>query len=344
MTVMNCFIVFVDGNVDRLVCTAHARTHSNNHTHVCAHVRSLTHEPMHARTLACTHARPHARRPSRLTAQVPLAVQLMGSLLVSVLLLGFKLTSFKEIVSTVERAKELKVNVALLQKQLEAEELALWLADVAYDTKRRTDTILAIESGEGPCCDTAEDEAISKSLETFALFEASSSIPVIIKHAATIDRAEAKHVKGSGHLLVRSEALIRGVTPPQLVAFTLNFDSRYTMSTLTPDVDVRHEIIETRSAHHTVGFYRWRLPGVSDRTFLMSFIAKKVKDAPVTYVLAVVPLPRHGLVTAKDEAGAVRAECHRTWRFIEEGPGLTRVVRCNVLRCATSVAQFRRRV
>ena len=293
-------------------------------TRVCA----LTYTHTHARTHAHTRERPNIHRYPPQAAHRNAATcdfQVMGSLLVSVLLLGFKLNSLKEIVQTIQRAKELAVNVALQQRQLEGEELSLWDVNTAYDTKHRADRILAIESAQGPSCSAAESELVAEGLGMFAVFETSSTLAAMMKHVATIDRAETKHDQASGLLLGRSEAVIRGATPPQLAAYCLNFDSRYVLSILNPDVDLRNETIEIRSAHHTIGFYRGKATGVSDRTFLFSAIAKKVVDEPVTYVVVVVPIPKHANITAKDEAKAVRAENRRTFRFTEEAPGLTRV-------------------
>jgi hypothetical protein len=293
---------------------------------------NLPHEPIpHARPRARTHTVPHTPdvhtdtpgRPTEMPATCK--VQVMGSLLVSVLLLGFKLNSLKEIVQTIQRAKELKVNVALQQRQLEGEELALWDANAAYDTRHRADRTLAIESAQGPSCNAAESELVAEGLGMFAVFETSSTLAAMMKHVATIDQAETKHDEASGHLLGRSEAVIRGATPLQLAAYCLNFDSRYVLSTLNADVDLRNETIEIRSAHHTIGFYRGKITGASDRTFLFSAIAKKVADDPVTYVVVVMPISKHAKITAKDEAKAVRAENRRTFRFTEEAPGLTRV-------------------
>ena len=47
---------------------------------------------------------------------------MLASLLVSVLMVSFKLNSAKEIVQTIERRQELKVNLSMVRRQLEIED------------------------------------------------------------------------------------------------------------------------------------------------------------------------------------------------------------------------------
>ena len=60
--------------------------------------------------------------------------QVLASLLVSVLLVGIKVTGAKEIVQLIERQKELKANLAMLQIVLEDENKTAWIGDVAHDS------------------------------------------------------------------------------------------------------------------------------------------------------------------------------------------------------------------
>ncbi len=93
-----------------------------------------------------------------------------------------------------------------------------------------------------------------------------------------------------------------------------------------PAVDVNTDMVQRVSAHHTVIFNRKKLGlGLSDRTFLNSLIAKKVAEEPPTYMLVVVSIPSHPKITAKDEAGAVRAENFRSFYFTEVAPGRTKI-------------------
>ena len=56
-------------------------------------------------------------------------------MLVSVLLVGIKLTAAKEIVQVIERRKELKANIALLQLKLALEDKLTWIDDAKHDAK-----------------------------------------------------------------------------------------------------------------------------------------------------------------------------------------------------------------
>ena len=72
-------------------------------------------------------------------------MQVLASLLISVLLVGFKLNAAKEIVQIIERRKELKSNLLLLTRRLEDEARALWIDDVKSDMKPRKTKIAAME-------------------------------------------------------------------------------------------------------------------------------------------------------------------------------------------------------
>ena len=54
-------------------------------------------------------------------------------------------------------------------------------------------------------------------------------------------------------------------------------------------------------------------------------MASKVADDPVTYVVAMVPIAHHDLLTPKDEAGAVRAENCRSFVLTQVAPGVTKI-------------------
>ena len=72
--------------------------------------------------------------------------QVVASLLVSVLALGFKLNELPLIVQMNQRRNELKANLILLQRQLELEDLVIWLDQTALDTAHRQEWIAAMES------------------------------------------------------------------------------------------------------------------------------------------------------------------------------------------------------
>jgi hypothetical protein len=56
--------------------------------------------------------------------------QVVASLLVSAVLLGFKLSALKRLVQVNQRRTELQAALILLEPEVEAEKLAVWLADV----------------------------------------------------------------------------------------------------------------------------------------------------------------------------------------------------------------------
>ncbi len=76
------------------------------------------------------------------------------------------------------------------------------------------------------------------------------------------------------------------------------------------------------------------------RTFLNSFIAKRVAEHPQTYIMVAIPIPSHPKLSAKDEAGAVRAENFRSFRMTEVAPGRTRLEYVCSLDLRGSIPQF----
>ena len=63
--------------------------------------------------------------------------QVVASLLVSVVLLGFKSSALKRLAGVAQRRSELLAALASLQPKLEEEDLAVWLDDVEHDTAQR---------------------------------------------------------------------------------------------------------------------------------------------------------------------------------------------------------------
>jgi hypothetical protein len=242
-------------------------------------------------------------------------------LLVSVLLVGIKLNAAKELVQVIERRKELTANIAALRWQLENEDKVSWIDDVVCDTARRNDRIAAMPLAQ---YSTAETEAIEQCKGMLALFEGHDAGTTQLKHSATITRLETKLDAAGRLLLGRAEAQFRA-DPRDIAAFFLNLDSRFMalLDASNPNM-VRFESTSV-NAHHTIAFGRYSGPGVSDRTFLMSVIAKQLAAEPLTYAVAVVPIPRHDIVSAKDEAHAVRAEVYRSYKLTKEAPGVTKL-------------------
>jgi hypothetical protein len=247
----------------------------------------------------------------------------VASLLVSVLVLGSKITVLKDLHQVTQRRKELKANLASLVEKLEAEKLVLWLDDVTHDTEQRTDRITAMVSAPGS--NMLENALIEKGLAMFAVFESSSVGVKQLAHSATTMFSETKLDEATHLLLGRSAARIRA-TPQEIVAYMFSYDSRHAASLTDPTMWVRSEVLQHVHAHHTVVFARLKLgAGLSHRTFLASLVAKRAADDPPTYVLVGAPIASHDKITRKDEAGAVRAENWRTFRLTEEAPGVTKL-------------------
>ncbi len=247
---------------------------------------------------------------------------MLGSLLLSVLLVGIKLTAANEIVQSITRRKELKANLLLLQVSLEDEDKKSWIEDVTHDTTQRRDRILELGSASGLSCTTTEKEILQKGAAMLAVFEASSTGLKQLEHSESIMYSETKLDEATHLLLGRAAAMVRA-TPQEIVAYCLNYDSRHIQS--RPGANVRAEVLQHVNAHCTIVFNRVRAPGMSDRTFLTSTVAHRVADDPPTYVLVGAPIAHHPKITPKDEKGAVRAENCRAFRLTEVAAGITKL-------------------
>ena len=112
--------------------------------------------------------------------------------MVSVVLLGFKLSALKRLVQVNQRRTELKASLVSLQPAVEAEKLAVWLADVEHDAKQRKDRTAAMDSAAGRVYNMLEAELLAKGADMFAVFEASSASAKQLTHSATVLYSEAK--------------------------------------------------------------------------------------------------------------------------------------------------------
>ena len=149
---------------------------------------------------------------------------MLASLLVSVLMVGFKLNSAKEIVQTIERRQELKVNLSMVRRLLEIEDTKAWIEDVEFDTKQREDRIADVhaelESASDQVHDLLEDALIAKGPSMFAIFEATSAGAKKLKHSALIMYSETKLDEATGLLFGRAAVMVRA-TPKEIVAHFL---------------------------------------------------------------------------------------------------------------------------
>ena len=256
---------------------------------------------------------------------------MLGSLLVSVLLVGMKLTAANEIVQIIERRKELKTNLSLLQPKVEKEALVVFLDDIHHDATQRQAKVGELASPSGRVYSTMEDGAIETLLRMLRPFEGGS---------ASVNRSETKHDAATGRLYGHAVLEVRA-DPLDIVAFMLSTDSRYLQSSNAANPRmVRYDTLEHVNAHHTICFVRYNAPGVKDRTFINAFIAKQLADNPPTYAVVVVPIPSHDKIGPEDEAGAVRAENFRGFRFTAAAPGVSRLEYCCSLDLRGRIPQF----
>ncbi len=263
---------------------------------------------------------------------------MVASLLVSVVLLGFKLNALKRLVQVNQRRTELQAALVSLRPKLEAEKLAVWLADVEHDAKQRKDRIAAMDSVAGCVYNELEAELLAKGADMFEAFEASSAGAKQLTHSATVLYSETKLDAATGLLYGRAAAMVRA-SPPEIVAYLLNYDSRFMQSTFDPAVFVRCELLHNVNAHHAIVFNRVKATGISNRIFVNSVVAKKVEDDPPTYLLVSLPIEQHDKITAKDEKGAVRAEASRAFKLTEVAAGITKLEYTCSLKLQGSVPQ-----
>jgi hypothetical protein len=177
----------------------------------------------------------------------------------------------------------------------------------------------------GSVYDMSEAELLAKGADMFAAFEASSAGAKQLTHSATLMYSETKLDEATHLLLGRAAAMVRA-TPREIVAFCLDYDSRYLQSTSDPNVSVRSDVVEKVNAHQMIAFNRIKLgAGLSQRTLLNSTVAKKVADDPPTYMVVSLPIAQHDKITTKDEKGAVRAEACRAFKLTEVAAGITKL-------------------
>ena len=245
--------------------------------------------------------------------------------MVSVVLLGFNLSALKRLVQVNQRRTELQAALVLLKPKAEEEELAVWLDDVEHDMAQRQARIAEMASPSGRVYTTMENGAGARCAGMLEWFDSSSEGVTRLTRPVSIMRLETKTDPATRRLMDRVEANIRA-DPRDVVAYILNLDSRIVQSVTAADANlVRFECLGAVNAHHTVGFGRFKAPGVMDRTFLNSLIAKHVAEDPPTFEVAVVAVPRHEKIVPKDEVGAIRAEVYRSFRITEVAPGTSKL-------------------
>ena len=132
--------------------------------------------------------------------------------------------------------------------------------------------------------------------------------------------ARTKYDKRTETLVGEVELLVPA-SPEQVVAFLMHFNSKFNLSQLDADIDVRRELLEVKNLHHSVCFSEMKAPGLQNRTFLVALLWRKISDAPPTHVVIVVPIERHANHLPQDEAHAVRAEVRRVFQITGTADG-----------------------
>jgi hypothetical protein len=251
----------------------------------------------------------------------------LSSLLLSVLGVGIKLNAAKELVQVVGRRKELKANLLLLQSRLGDESKNAWIDNATYDMKLRQDRIVEMELASSLSYSSMECEAIDIGTAMFAAFESTGSSEGVkqMEHSAAMDRVETKVDRRSGHLLARATAEVCA-SAQEIAAHALTYcSSRFGQHTSALDPNIVHAESITVHGCHTVTFFRFKAPGMSDRTFLNSIVAKKMAAEPPQYLISMVPIPNHAEIDPKKEARAVRGDAYRSFRCTEVMPGRTKM-------------------
>ena len=186
---------------------------------------------------------------------------MVASLLVSVMLLGFKLSALKRLVQVNQRRTELQAALVLLGPKAEKEELAVWLDDVTHDMAQRQARIAEMASPSGRVYTTMENAAGARCAGMLEWFDSSSEGVTRLRRPVSIMRLETKQDPATRRLMDRVEANIRA-DPWDVVAYILNLDSRIVQSVTAADANlVRFECLGAVNAHHTVGFGRFKAPG-----------------------------------------------------------------------------------
>jgi hypothetical protein len=196
----------------------------------------------------------------------------------------------------------------------------LWLSDVDYDRQRRA-ALVAKMSAAQPY-DEADDVVVD---EGGALLERCLAGDLTgakqLAHAPTVDKAITLYDAATNHLVGAACASIAGATPEEIVAYLMDFNSRYFQSRRDPKFDVRCDVLETVSDHRTVIYNEFTTaPGFSNRAILNSMVWKKVRKEPPTFIWVAAPLDNHKLITRSDERHAVRAEVMRVCRLTLTSP------------------------
>jgi hypothetical protein len=250
---------------------------------------------------------------------VTLSTQVIISLFVSILLIGKQLNIPDEIMRMHNRRKELIHMLMMVRRQLNEEELKLWLSQGSHDIQNRQQRVEQLAQSD--VARTAEDEDfLDTGLALLSSYATLRGKKTMMRQRSTVRKYEATYDDDSSHLVGMAEVDVRGATPWEVAAFILNADSYFLVASEDPKVDVYSKIMHI-NPFHTVTFYEMKSTPFKNRTFLNSIVLKKLslEEEPLALLIAAVPIPSHPAIQV-DERHAVRAEVLRSFKieFVED--------------------------
>jgi hypothetical protein len=203
------------------------------------------------------------------------------------------------------------------------EKMQVWLSDTQDDGSWRDATVQEMRDGEHSYS-PEETVLITRGMALLGTFATGKGKARPMRLSKTVALAETKHDEESGLLIGHVDAEVH-TSPEQAIAYLMQFDSKFFQSTLNPAVDVRREVLEVKSPHHTVVFLERKTAPFLNRTFLNALLWQKVSDTPLTFVWVAVPIEHHAKITPEDEVHAIRAEGTRCIRATQTAGGVTRI-------------------
>jgi hypothetical protein len=203
---------------------------------------------------------------------------------------------------------------AALVKSLDFLNTRLGLADFAHDGAWRDEMVHEMRKG-GQSYSEEEARHFAEATDMLDILAQGNGKVVPMKHAKTVQVARTKYDKRT-HRLVGEVQLLVPTSPEQVVAFLMNFDSKFHLSGLDRDIDVRFEVLEVKSPHHIVWLVEKKTaPGLQNRTFLGALLWRKISDTPPAFVVVTMPVECHAKLLPQDEAHAVRGEVRRVFQI-----------------------------
>ncbi len=168
-------------------------------------------------------------------------VKVIASLLITVLLIGLKLGSLKEVITVLHRQKELEDNIRLIEEQIEDQALKAWSDDVKYDEEGRDRRIVAMQSS-GILHGEVENKALEQGMAMLSLRNRGGVAVTKLSHEETLLSKQLEVDPTTGRVIGTAEAIIRGAGPERIAAYMMEFSSRIIRSREDPEVDVINEV------------------------------------------------------------------------------------------------------